>query len=84
MKRYHDIAVSPAGVYNVLKRNGLNKLPQNQRKRSMEQIKRYENRCQDIESRLMLNFYLLQINPLGRKLSASSIQQLMTQQELEL
>jgi hypothetical protein len=42
MKRYHDIAVSPAGVYNVLKRNGLNKLPKNQQKRSMEQFKRYE------------------------------------------
>lgn len=42
MKRYHNIAVSPAGVYNVLKRNGLNKLPKNQRKRSMEQFKRYE------------------------------------------
>lgn len=42
LKRYHDITVSPAGVYSVLKRNGLNKLPQNQRKRSMEQFKRYE------------------------------------------
>lgn len=34
--------VSPGGVYGVLKRHGLNKLPQNQRKRSMEQFKRYE------------------------------------------
>jgi len=42
LKRYHDINVSPVGVYGVLKRNGLNKLPQNQRKRSMEQFKRYE------------------------------------------
>lgn len=42
LKRYHDIKVSPAGVWAVLKRNGLNKLPQNQRKRSMEQFKRYE------------------------------------------
>lgn len=42
LKRYHDIKVSPAGVWHVLKRNGLNKLPQNQRKRSMEQFKRYE------------------------------------------
>jgi transposase len=40
LKRYHDIEVSPSGVWQVLKRNGLNKLPQNQRKRSMEQFKR--------------------------------------------
>ena len=42
LKRYHDIKVSSAGVWCVLKRNGLNRLPQNQRKRSMEQFKRYE------------------------------------------
>jgi len=42
LQRYHNIKVSPAGVYCVLRRNGLNKLPQNQRKRSMEQFKRYE------------------------------------------
>lgn len=42
LKRYHDITVSQSGVYSVLKRNGLNRLPQNQRKRSMEQFKRYE------------------------------------------
>ena len=42
LERYHNIKVSPAGVWHVLKRNGLNKLPHNQRKRSMEQFKRYE------------------------------------------
>ena len=42
LKRYHDIKVSAAGVWCVLKRNGVNRLPQNQRKRSMEQFKRYE------------------------------------------
>ena len=42
LKRYHDITVSQSGVYSVLRRNGLNRLPQNQRKRSMEQFKRYE------------------------------------------
>jgi len=42
LKRYHDIKVSASGVWYVLKRNGLNKLPQNQRKRSMVQFKRYE------------------------------------------
>jgi transposase InsO family protein len=42
LKRYHGIKVSPSGVYSVLKRNGLNQLPQHQRKRSMEPFKRYE------------------------------------------
>lgn len=42
LKRYHGIKVSQSGVYGVLKRNGLNKLPQNQRRRSMEPFKRYE------------------------------------------
>lgn len=42
LKRYHNIKVSASGVYSVLKRNGLNKLPQHQRKRSMEPFKRYE------------------------------------------
>lgn len=42
LKRYHGIRVSSSGVYSVLKRNGLNKLPQNQRKRSTEPFKRYE------------------------------------------
>lgn len=42
LSRYHGIKVSHSGVYCVLKRNGLNRLPKNQRKRSMEQFKRYE------------------------------------------
>jgi transposase-like protein len=35
LKRYHDIRVSPGGVYSVLKRNGLNRLPRNAKKRSV-------------------------------------------------
>jgi len=42
LERYHDIVVSPSGVYSVLCRNGLNRLPKNQRKRSLKQFKRYE------------------------------------------
>lgn len=42
MKRYHGICVSSKGVYGVLKRNGLNRLLKNQRKRSLEPFKRYE------------------------------------------
>jgi hypothetical protein len=40
LARYHGIKVSHSGVYSVLKRNGLNRLPQNQFKRSMEPFKR--------------------------------------------
>lgn len=42
LERYHDIKVSPSGVYSVLCRNGLNRLPKNERKRSLKQFKRYE------------------------------------------
>lgn len=44
LARYHDIKVSSGAVYNVLKRNGLNKLPQNERKRSLKAFKRYEKK----------------------------------------
>lgn len=33
MERFHDIRITSAGAYYVLKRNGMNKLPENQRKR---------------------------------------------------
>ncbi len=41
LARYHDIKISSGGVYSVLKRHGLNRLPDRQRKRSMPTI-RYE------------------------------------------
>lgn len=40
--RYHQIKISAAGVYHVLKRHGMNRLPQNQRKRSIPTPQRYE------------------------------------------
>lgn len=40
--RYHQIKVSVGGVYQVLKRNGMNRLPRNQRKRSTPNFIRYE------------------------------------------
>lgn len=43
LKRYHNIDISPSGVRNVLVRHGLNRLPQNQRKRTIaSRYKRYE------------------------------------------
>jgi transposase InsO family protein len=43
LRRYHDIQISKSGVYRILKRLQLNRLPQNQRYRSHEaRWKRYE------------------------------------------
>lgn len=43
LKRYHGITVSPSAVRNVLVRHGLNRLPKNQRKRTIKsRYKRYE------------------------------------------
>jgi transposase InsO family protein len=41
LQRYHGIKISSGGVYGVLKRNGLNRLPQNAKKRTVL-TKRYE------------------------------------------
>ena len=43
LKRYHGMTVSPSAVRNVLLRQGLNKLPKNQRTRTIaSRYKRYE------------------------------------------
>ncbi len=43
LKRYHDIQISPSGVWRVLKRLDLNRLPASQRyKRHQRRWKRYE------------------------------------------
>lgn len=42
MGRYYAIKISAADVYQKLKRDGVNRFPQNQRKRSIPKIKRYE------------------------------------------
>ena len=41
LKRYHGIKISSGGVYGVLKRNGLNRLPKNAKKRTVL-TQRYE------------------------------------------
>ena len=51
--RYHNMKVSPGGVYGVLKRHGLNKQPQNQRKRSMEHLNAMRRKCPATASRSM-------------------------------
>lgn len=55
LEHYHDIKVSSSGVYSVLCRDGLNRLPKNQRKRSMKKLA-MKNKCLDIEYKLMLSF----------------------------
>ena len=43
LKRYHDITISPSGVWRILKRLGINRLPTSQRyKRHTKRWKRYE------------------------------------------
>lgn len=41
LERYHNMKISPAGVWHVLKRNGMNRLPRNAKKRTV-QTRRYE------------------------------------------
>ena len=42
LQRYHEIKVSRNGCYQVLKRNKLNRLPENIKKRSSNKFTRYE------------------------------------------
>jgi IS30 family transposase len=43
LKRYHDVTVSPSGIWRILKRANLNRLPASQRyQRHRERWKRYE------------------------------------------
>lgn len=42
MQRYHNIKVSRNGCYQVLRRNKLNRLPENIKVRSRNKFKRYE------------------------------------------
>ena len=43
LARYHDIKISDAGVYRILKRNGLNRLPRGTRVRKIH-TRRYEHK----------------------------------------
>jgi transposase len=42
LKRYHDVEISASGVWRILKRLGMNRLPASQRKRHTDRWKRYE------------------------------------------
>lgn len=55
LKRYHDISVSQACVWWVLKRNGLNRLPKISEKDIWSNLNAMKSRFQVIASRSMLN-----------------------------
>jgi len=43
LKRYHDVQISPSGVWRILKRLDMSRLPSSQRyKRHQDRWKRYE------------------------------------------
>ena len=42
LQRYHGLEISSQGIYYALKRHGMNRLPRNQRKRSIRSFRRYE------------------------------------------
>jgi len=44
LKRYHNITISTNGCYQVLRRNKLNRLPENIKKRSRRRFKSYEKK----------------------------------------
>ena len=56
LKRYHDVEVSQSGVWRILKRLDLNRLPASQRyKRLDKRWKRYKSNCPDIKSKSTSN-----------------------------
>ncbi len=64
LKRYHDIEISPSGVWGVLKRLDLNRLPSSQRyKRITERWKRYEKQQPGHQIQVDVKF----ITPIGSK-----------------
>jgi transposase InsO family protein len=65
LERYHGIKISPAGVYCVLKRNGLNRLPQNAQRRTV-QTRRYEKQVPGHHIQVDVKFLKL-INSKGKR-----------------
>lgn len=55
LSRYHGIKVSPAGVYSVLKRNGMNGFPITSMPVPCSPLSVMKSRCQAIGSRWMLS-----------------------------
>jgi len=61
MERFHGLRITSAGAYYVLKRNGMNKLPENQRKRSIpSSFTRYEKKVPGHHVQLDVKFLFFQ------------------------
>lgn len=67
LERYHGMKVSPTGVYGVLCRHGLNKLPRNLRKRNVKSFKRYEKQVPGHHMQVDVKFLTFK-DKLGRKI----------------
>lgn len=67
LERYHQIKISGKGVYYVLQRHGLNRLPQNCRKRSIPSYKRYRKQVPSHHIQVDVKF-LTFTDKQGRKL----------------
>ena len=65
LERYHQMQISSSGVYGVLCRHGLNRLPRNSRKRSVL-TKRYEKQVPGHHIQVDVKFLTFN-NPEGRK-----------------
>lgn len=65
LARYHGIKISPAGVWHVLKRNGMNRLPRNAKKRTV-QTKQYEKQIPGHHIQVDVKFLKLK-RPDGQK-----------------
>lgn len=59
LARYHDIKISDAGVYRILKRHGLNKLPRGTRVRKIHS-KRYEQQVPGHQIQVYVKFLTFQ------------------------
>ena len=59
LARYHNIKISDAGVYRILKRNGLSKLPSGTRVRKVH-TKRYEQQVPGHQIQVDVKFLTLQ------------------------
>src|SRR5262245_52036478 len=59
LARYHNIKISDAGVYRILRRNGLNRLPRGTRVRKIH-TQRYEQRVPGHQIQLDVKFLIFQ------------------------
>lgn len=63
LARYHDVTISPSGVWRILHKLGLNRPPASQRyKRPQTRRKRYEKKRPGHQLRMGVKF----IEPLGQ------------------